>query len=61
MAETDQKAMLVEALLEIVRMCEGDKHPRSDEWESHVGPVAKEALTAVGVDWKTRINLPGSG
>jgi hypothetical protein len=32
MAETDEKAMLVEGLLEIVRMYEGDKHPRSEEW-----------------------------
>jgi hypothetical protein len=61
MGETDETAILVEALIEIVRMCDGDRHPRSDQWEAHVGPVAKDALTAVGIDWKERINRPSGG
>lgn len=55
---SQQEQSLTAALMDIVRMCEGQTSVGNNNWESRIGQRAKDALTEAGVDWKILLNIP---
>ncbi len=61
MHETNSEVLKMrDALMEIIRACEGGTPIGDSNWNSGIKQIAARALEDVGFDWKTELNRPPS-
>lgn len=56
----DDSEALVDALMRIIRACEGGTPIGDRNWNSGIKEIATKALEGVGFDWKTELDRPPS-
>lgn len=58
MDPSSEARRLQEALMDVIRVCEGGTPIGDRNWNSGIKQIATAALDEVGFDWKTELNRP---